>query len=69
MFSLHSVTKQVVRDSGNDDGESGKSVSEDDDEIFSLPDPKLNKTTTILLPRCEFVNVIIVEAHMTSCYI
>ena len=49
LFSLYSVTKQVVRDSGSDDGECGKSVFEDDDEIFSLPDPELNKTNTVLL--------------------
>ena len=46
LSSLYSVTKQVVRDSGSDDG---KSVFEDD-EIFSLPDPKLNKITTVLPP-------------------
>ena len=50
LFSLHSITKQVVRDSGSDDDECGKSVFENDDEIFSLPEIKLNKTTTILPP-------------------
>ena len=49
LFSLNSVTRQVVRGSGSDDGECGKSVFEDD-EIFSLPDLELNKTTTVLLP-------------------
>ena len=34
-------------DFGNDDG---KSVSEEDDEIFFLPDPELNKTTIVLPP-------------------
>ena len=44
LFSLHSITKYIVVDSGNDDDENGKSVSEDD-EILFLPDPK---TTTVL---------------------
>ena len=36
-------------DSGNDDDENGKSVSEDDDEIFFLPDPELNILPTVNL--------------------
>ena len=37
-------------DSGNDGDENGKSLSEDVDEIFFIPDPELNKTTTVLPP-------------------
>ena len=37
-------------DSGNNDDECGKSLSENDGEIFFLPDPKLNKTNTVLPP-------------------
>lgn len=70
LFSLDSITKQVVSDSGSDDGESGKSVFEND-EIFSLPDPELNNTTIVLPPvnLCSTSSSFVVNLPKSSAFV